>query len=394
MLSFADTPWQIISAIIAFISGLILAHVQKRIFRVPVALSMSMYIWHTFFCIFYMLYSFNNTADATSYYIHSKVYQGFSFTGTDFIYFLTSIFSNTMSMSYGGTFLVYNIFGFIGMVSLSSAFLEVTNGAKRGVIIFLLAALFLPGLSFWSSAIGKDALTFMGAGLACWAVLNLGRRYPAMAFAFLVILVARPHIAGILAASLGLTLVLFLRTGIMAKFFTLALTAPLALGAVIFGLDYAGVGDPTSLESISERIAVQQGHNLEGGSSVSITDMSVPMRLVTYMFRPMLLDASGALGLVASFENLALLSIFLIAVFGALGNTSSLSRFHIFFFLTFSIITWTILANTTANSGIAIRQKWMFVPMMLTLALSVMGRPRISARAAWPIPTNEASRSC
>ena len=35
------------------------------------------------------------------------------------------------------------------------------------------------------------------------------------------------------------------------------------------------------------------------------------------------------------------------------------------FMLIFAITTLLVLAVTTANSGIAVRQKWMFMPMLL-----------------------------
>jgi hypothetical protein len=38
--------------------------------------------------------------------------------------------------------------------------------------------------------------------------------------------------------------------------------------------------------------------------------------------------------------------------------------------------SWLILAMTTANMGIALRQKWMFAPMLIFLLISVIGRRR------------------
>ena len=37
---------------------------------------------------------------------------------------------------------------------------------------------------------------------------------------------------------------------------------------------------------------------------------------------------------------------------------------------------------TTANLGIAARQKWMFTPVLIYLLMSVMGRPRQTATDA------------
>lgn len=376
MLSFADSVWHVFTSFLVFIAGLVFVHRQKTMFGVPRDLAVALYMVHTIFSMLYLNYSLNNLADSRSYYTNSLNQPISLGAGTELITSFTAVFSQLLSMSYGGLFLVYSLIGFVGVIALASAFGEVTAGARKNVRVVALIILFLPGLNFWSSAIGKDALTFMGAGLTCWAMLNLRRRYPALAIAVLVFLVARPHIAGILMASFGLTAVLFLRVGPIAKSMLAILFIPVAIFTVAFGLQYAGVTDPTSVAAIAQRVEMQQGYNMEGGSSVSISDMSVPARAFTYLFRPLLFDANGLLGLIVSFENLILLSILVAAVFAVLKrNRTSLSRFQIAFFLLFFCVALMVLANTTANLGIAIRQKWMFLPMILTVALAILGRP-------------------
>jgi hypothetical protein len=51
------------------------------------------------------------------------------------------------------------------------------------------------------------------------------------------------------------------------------------------------------------------------------------------------------------------------------------------------LITWTVLAVTTANLGISLRQKWMFAPVLMFLLLSRIGRIRLPAGAPrHPVP--------
>lgn len=386
MLTFAETPWQVISGAIVLLVGVLIAVRQHKYFRIPVSLALLLYAWHTIFCVASLLYSMSNISDAATYYVDSVSYSVSPSLGTEAIVFITSIFSRSLSFSYAGVYLVFNVFGYLGMLALFAAFRQLSVGASRYNAMFALFVILLPGLSFWSSAIGKDALTFMGAGLACWGALNLGRRYPAMILAFIAMLVARPHIAGILAVSFTLTSLLFLRMGLLAKAFLAFLTIPLAVGAVIFVLSFTGINDPTSLEAISQRIESQQAYNLDGGSSVSIADMSVPMRVITYLFRPMFLDATGMLGLIVSVENLALLAVTAMAGYSMLSSKSSLSRFQIAFLSIFAFTTLMVLANSTANLGIAIRQKWMFLPMLLMLAFSFIGQAPKVRRVEAPMP--------
>lgn len=41
-------------------------------------------------------------------------------------------------------------------------------------------------------------------------------------------------------------------------------------------------------------------------------------------------------------------------------------------------MVWLIFATTTANLGIAVRQKWMFAPMLIFLLLSVTGIRKVN----------------
>lgn len=379
MLTFSDTAWHVVSNLIVFLIGCWVAIVQVRTFAVRQKQAILFYLWHTGFSIFYFYYSLNGGSDSANYYIFSFSDSLDFALGTIGIYYLTSFFSLGMGMSYGGTFLVYNLFGFIGMLAFAAALRQVAAACGKIAQRLSLLLILLPGLSFWSSAIGKDALTFMAAGLATWGALNNRRRYPALILAALAFLLARPHMAGILLVSVTLALLFSQRIGLIKRVVLLALMIPTAFAGVGFGLEYAGLEDASSIADVNNYFELRQGYNLGGGSSVDIASMSVPMRLVTYLFRPFFFDAGGMLGLVISVENTLLAAVILYAITMRLGGRrSQLDLFPFIFFVVFSTVSWLVLANTTANLGIAIRQKWMFLPMMLVLAYSYVFRPRVT----------------
>jgi len=369
-LLFFGNSWHVFSAGLIFSIGLATAFIQKNVFEVKRSRAISLYLWHSFFCIFYFWYSLNNTADSTLYYMISYSYgSGFNF-GTAGIYYFVSFFTQVLNLSYGNVFLIFNIVGYIGLLSFASALQSVTTGSRFDVRKYSALLLYLPGMSFWSTAIGKDALTFMAAGLITWAVLDVTRRWPAVAVSALFFLVPRPHMAGVLLLAFSLALLVSSNLGIYKKISLLIVAIPVSLIAVQFGLNYAGLGDASDLSDVGDYFEVRQGHNLGGGSSLDIAGMSLPLRLFTYLFRPLMFDAAGILGLVVSIENLILLFLTVGVVFRKKRTKSVLGRFEIVFFLTFVLISWFILANTTANLGIAIRQKTMFLPMLIVLLLS------------------------
>ena len=372
MLTYADSSWHILSAVIVFFLGLLLILFQGRVFQVPQRRALLFYCWHTFFCLCYLNYSLSNTADATLYYLESIHYNGVFNVGTKGIICLTSLFSNTLSMSYGGVFLVYNLFGFIGMLSLASALQQVTVNSTQRVKQTALFLLLTPGLSFWSSAIGKDSLSFMAVGLVCWASLRIKYRYPAIILGCITLLFVRPHVFCVMLGSFVVAIVLASRLDLLKKTVILTAFIPLVVSGAIFTAEYVGLGNASGLEDVQEFIDSRQSHNLGGGTSIDIASMSLPLRMFSYLYRPFFLENSSLFGLVLGVENLFLLVTtgYLIWV-TFVGRRSQLDRFSMWFFLTYSFFLWFVFANTTANLGIAIRQKWMFLPMIFLITFSL-----------------------
>ncbi|WP_322345794.1 hypothetical protein [Marivirga arenosa] len=92
-------------------------------------------------------------------------------------------------------------------------------------------------------------------------------------------------------------------------------------------------------------------------SGIDISNMSIPVQVFTFLFRPLFFDAPGMLGIIVSFENVFLLAITLTFIFkGGIayiikGDFAVKTAF--FSFITVSIA----LAQISGNLGIAIRQK-------------------------------------
>lgn len=335
-----------------------------------------LYVWHTIFCILYYIYSITKGSDAVSYYLHSLYTLKEFRLGTVAVTHVTSIFSDTLNMSFGGIFLVFNLFGYIGMIAFASALRSTVAENSVKIRRAALFVILMPNLSFWSSAIGKDAISFMGAGLASWAVLNLSARYSAMVVAILAFLFVRPHMAGILLGAFSVSLIMAWHGNPIKKLMLIAIVSPVAVASVVFGLQYAGLGEATGISDVGNYFETRQGHNLDGGSSVDIAGMPIPLRLFTYLFRPLFFDSPSLIGLVASLENLFFLLLFLVFTIHLLKGRSQLSLFPLIFYGIFIIVSLFVLANTSANLGIAMRQKWMFLPMLFILMFSYINKPK------------------
>ncbi|MBT7088435.1 hypothetical protein HN928_05690, partial [bacterium] len=185
----------------------------------------------------------------------------------------------------------------------------------------------------------------------------------------ITVFVVRPHIA--LFIVLGLFFAFFfskLKINFLKKILVLALVIFTLFSAKSFVLEYAGLGKANNVRMLYEFVTYRQSLNLEGGSSVNISNYSVPMKLFTYLFRPLLVDAKNPLMFIISFENLFYIilfsSIFSLGFWRFLfKNFNFYLRFNLFYFL----ITLLVMANTTTNLGIAVRQKTMIMFSLITI---------------------------
>ncbi len=108
-------------------------------------------------------------------------------------------------------------------------------------------------------------------------------------------------------------------------------------------------------------------------SGVDISQYSFPMKLFTFLYRPLFVDAPGALGIIVSVENL----FYLIITFKIIGNLRGLkflatggflAKSALFSFLTVS----SALAQIAGNLGLAMRQKSQVMILLMFVILSFM----------------------
>ena len=207
---------------------------------------------------------------------------------------------------------------------------------------------------------------------ALWAALDFSRRRGLMAFSIILMLSVRPHIATIMMVAV-IGAIVFDSHLVYYKRLLLGIVTLLLLFLLVpYTLDYTGLGQTDRLiDYIEER----QNLNLEGGAGdVEISSLSFPMQLFTYMFRPTIFEFRGFASFAAAIDNLIILALFLILPFYYSRNHKADSRRNIKFLWIYSLIAWSVLSLTTANLGIALRQKWMFAPMLIFIILSYVNR--------------------
>lgn len=333
---------------------------EKKDFKILFIL----FLWHTFFSLVYYTYTLSNTADARKYYRISLTDNLVIFPGTKFVYYITSFPSKVLDASYLNVTLFYNLIGSLGLVLLYLSLRSLFKYLPR----YWLFILFIPSMSFWSSGLGKDSISFFATCLFLYAITISKKAILLIPISFFAMFMVRPHVAAIMGVSYVIYFIIQSKVHLVLKVLTLPVIFFGMFLSISFVQQYIGL-DEASLSSVTGYIDDRQGSNLEGGSSLDIASMSYPMQIFTYVFRPLPFEAHNAVSLITSLENTILLFLFLYILFKSKFNLRPFVQGKNLWLFTYVFLTCSILAMTTANLGIATRQKWMFMPVLLYLLI-------------------------
>lgn len=297
-------------------------------------------------------------------------------TGTIFTVHFVQAIKSVLGGSYLDYFILFQSFGLIGIALVVRTLVEVTEDLGQRLLPWDKALLFLPGLHFWTSGIGKDAPLFLAVALSVWASVKLERRLPAMLLALLIMLPFRPHIAAIAVLALLVTLIFDTRTKLSLK---VPLVATAIMGAVyILGTVQSqfnlGALDSEAVESF---ISSKQEYGMRTQAGAVLSELPLPFKIASLLFRPFFFDAGGAFGLVVSLENVVMLVMFgTLAVRFKTVFRLAADVIYVRYSLVFALTLIVLLSLVTYNVGLGLRQKFMVVPAVLVLFITLVSYRR------------------
>lgn len=327
---------------------------------------------HIVATIAYWLLSFESGMDAFMYYRDPfGFYNKSAFvSGTYFIVHLVQSIRSTLGGSFLDHFLFFQCFGMISCALIMRSFNDLAESFGTRVPLYLYATLFLPGLHFWSAGIGKDGPMIMAVSLALWSAMRLDKRVVWMAIALTIMMLIRPHIAGLVVGAITFGLLFSKQLNSRAKI----VLAPVAMIGFIFVAARAGERFNVSLdaESFSNFVETQQSLGDRFGSGADLSNSPLPIKVLSLLFRPFYFDADGMMGWAASVENTVLLAIFgYIAYHWRLLLKFGTHVFYVSYSVAFSGALIILLAMVNYNVGLGQRQKMMAVPPILLIFASI-----------------------
>lgn len=342
--------------------------------RLKVAYMTLIYALHVAACLVYFKRVEDGAADSALYYydLYQTYQDGFGL-GTQGMIYVVQYLRETLGGTYLDFFLLFQAIGFLGLTILLRILEEVHDELRIPYAPYFYALIALPSLHFWTSALGKDAPMMLATSLALWASMRLPNRAKALIAALLLMLFIRPHIAVVATAALSLAVVV--GKGI-----------PAYLRIVLFFVAVAGTGfaastlestysiDITSSESIGQQFERRDNVLQSDEAGNTAVTGGVGVRLLSLLFRPFFFDANELFALLASFENLVVLGIFLLLLV-RWRNAFQLFRnvFFTRFALIYAVALTVFLTLGYWNVGLGLRQKWtMLMPMYLVLLVAVL----------------------
>jgi hypothetical protein len=358
-------------SVLVFVLGLLLSSTiqlpnssrSRRIF---------LYLWHTAFCFVYLVYASNFGGDAFGYLSVAKsampVNFDFGTAAVNFIVRQLVVFGfGTVSI-----FLLFNLMGAVGLILLDSVLSSIKRPNSQLMNKLVLLFPLLPSISFWSSAVGKDAISFLAICLFLYTYHVNPKNIMVFGASIFLMTLVRPHMGITMLGGWSIMSLTGSQLSFSVKFIYSVFGLTIFALILPFALNYTGLGENASASSVVDYIELRQSYNMQGGGGVDISSLSYPMQIFAYLFRPFIFENLSVSGLMAGIDNLFLVVFVftLVKLSGWDGLKKCFSK-HLGLW-SYAIVGLNILALTSANLGISLRQKWMVFPIIIYVLLMAL----------------------
>ena len=319
--------------------------------------------------IFYGIYSwyaYNNPSDSKNYFRELGEHSGswFDLWGTDttFINFLSYPFYS-LGFNYDMLMVTFAWLGYLGFFFAYLFFREKIPIKIKVLkkIDLLTLILFFPNMHFWTASLGKGAPIFLGLMMFTYAIVNPKGRIYLLILGSIIIFYIRPHVFMFVAVG---TVLGYMSGKEKISFWKKALVYISMIGALVLVqeqiLGVMGLQDSENLiEDFQAASSKNAGDLSRAGSGVDMSTYPLPLKLFTFWFRPLFIDAPNILGLITSFENLIYLLLFIKIIkrdfIKFILNSPALVKMSLVIFLMASFAMTFVMSNL----GIIMRQKSM-----------------------------------
>jgi hypothetical protein len=324
---------------------------------------------HVITAVIFYQYVQTNDADTKLYYFdeYGLYYLKFSL-GTSFLIYFVQWLREAIGGTYLDYFLLFQALGFWGIALLVRTLEELIEVLDQTWQPIFTVMMFLPGMYFWTSAIGKDSPLFFACTLALWSTMAISRRWFWFGLAIAIMAMFRLHVAIVAVAALALAVSTGKGISVWLRIVLLLAMIP-GIYALADTIQATLQLDISSVGSVANYIETQTNSLVAAaGENGALAALSPQAKVVSLLYRPFFIDSGGLFGLVASFQNVFMLYATYVLIrenrtWRAMFRLSLPIRFATVFL--FAMIT--MLTIMYYNVGLGLRQREMFTPALLLI---------------------------
>lgn len=324
-----------------------------------------LYVYHMVFYGVYLWYAYNNPSDSKNYFREIEEHTGtwLELFGTDtlFINFLSYPF-HKLGFNYDMLMVTFAWLGYLGFLYAYMFFREkIPVKIKFLKIDLLTLILFFPNMHFWTASLGKGAPIFLGLMMFTYAIVEPKSRIFLLILGSVIIFHIRPHVFMFVAVGAVLG---FMSGKEKIAFWKKALVYIGMIGTLFLVQDQIlavmGLQGSENLIEDFQQSSEERSEDLSGSrSGVDMSSYPLPLKLFTFWFRPLFVDAPNLLGLITSVENLLYLLLFIKILkkdfISFILKSPAMVKMSLVIFLMASFAMTFIMSNL----GIIMRQKSM-----------------------------------
>lgn len=336
-----------------------------------------LFLYHLIITVFSYQYALAHRGDSHFYW--GETFDILKYKWLDFAHFGndTLLFINYPFLKLGTPFLIgfllYSLVGFLGILkALEWAACVTQNRLQFKGINLIYVVFFLPNLHFWTATLGKEPLVFLGIASVFYAMAT--QKYKTVSFVIggLLLVLIRPHVAMMLFMTV-MIVYLFQNKWSFAQKIKIGLAALALMGLLFYStLQLAKIYyfNWSRIQYYNEFSIRSFKHS---GSYVPMLDYTIPHKIEAFLFQPLFFDAHSLISFLASFENIIVLTIHLVAVY-LIGIRFSKIQWQDWMkiALLFTLISSLLYTQRYANLGIFMRTKIQFMPFELIALLYVI----------------------
>jgi hypothetical protein len=312
----------------------------------------------------------NSEGDAKGYFLSTSKLTTLANTvpmSSGFIESILFPFVHYLQFSFFSCDLLFSFFSLRGFIYLYTVILKLVDYRyTRWLWLFV-----LPSMHFWTAAVGKDALIFLGLS---WIIYNYFTNKSKISFIIplLIVTLTRFYVIALIGAGTAIALVLISKQlKLSYKIFAMIIFSAIGFFIFPYFLNAISVGDVSNLSKQSETVIKA---NQQGGGAVDLQGSNLLVKWFSYLFRPFLFEARSPQMLITALENIMWLVIFYKIYLGIRRVKFVPQKRRTFFWVALSslIIVTLPSAFILSNFGISSRQKIMIVPLMMYLFFESM----------------------